>query len=227
MSYERVSCLMFHSTVHSQSSRRGIFSCVYLQTSRISENNQVCLWSVDSPRPCCHGVKVLPVMYSVQFVTLSRSHPTTGPVTLSCVWLQLFVFSSCFAPDETSPASHACLHDTCIKKGALCCSVSCRDALCLCVSLQNKDFSFSSPPSSGNKHHQRSPGEQPGDGSWGFRSRAGDPENHRALLASARLQRRWPPHQRPGRGAHECKRQRRYFIHKFTRLKLFIRKGQK
>lgn len=183
------------------------------------------LWILPDPAVmvwrCCRSCTVYSLSHCL------APHPTTGPVTLSCVWLQLFVFSSCFAPDETSPASHACLHDTCIKKGALCCSVSCRDALCLCVSLQNKDFSFSSPPSSGNKHHQRSPGEQPGDGSWGFRSRAGDPENHRALLASARLQRRWPPHQRPGRGAHECKRQRRYFIHKFTRLKLFIRKGQK
>lgn len=62
--------------------------------------------------------------------------------------------------------------------------------------------------SSGDKYHQRSPGEQPGNGCRGPGARVRDPEDHRAVLPSARLQRRRPPHQRPGRGAHECKRQR-------------------
>lgn len=89
-------------------------------------------------------------------------------------------------------------------------------SLCTClhaasVLRQSGDFSLSS--SSGDKHHQRGPGEQPGDGGRGAGPRAGDPEDHRALLPSARLQRGRPPHQRPGRGAHECKRQLIHSIH--------------
>lgn len=59
----------------------------------------------------------------------------------------------------------------------------------------------------GNKHHQRGPGEQSGDGRRGSGPRAGDPEDHRALLPTAGFQRRRPPHQRPSRGAHDCKKQ--------------------
>lgn len=64
-------------------------------------------------------------------------------------------------------------------------------------------------PFTGDKHHQRRPGKQSGDGGGGSGPRAGDPEDHRALLPSAGFQRRRPAHQRPGRGADERERQRR------------------
>lgn len=61
--------------------------------------------------------------------------------------------------------------------------------------------------SSGDKHHQRGAGEQPGHCGRGPGAGAGDPEDHRALLTSAGLQGGRPPHQRPGRRADECKTQ--------------------
>lgn len=167
---------------------RGFFSCVYWQTSRFSEDSGVCWRSVCDLWTLCDPVAMMwrcSEHQAAGHVQCTVCHIVSLHIPPRVLWCScvsdssfcvcLFVFLAVLPPMRL------------LEHHMLCCSVSCRDALCLCDLLQNKDFSFSSLSSSGNKHHQRSPGEQPGDGSRGSRSCAGDPENHRALLPSARL----------------------------------------
>lgn len=91
-----------------------------------------------------------------------------------------------------SSASHAQLNDSSVNKGAKALYAFCKVSRSL---------------SSGDKHHQRGPGEQPSHRGRGPGAGAGDPEDHRALLTTAGLQGGRPPHQWPGRRADECKTQ--------------------
>ena len=73
--------------------------------------------------------------------------------------------------------------------------------------MQHQETLFCFLSCLGNKHHQRGPGKQPGDGSRGPGPSVGDPENHGALLAPACLQRGRSPHQWPRWGTHACAKQ--------------------
>lgn len=131
--------------------------------------------------------------------------PAAGPVMLFCVQtaalFSLFRLRRDFSSVTCSSSWHMAQ-----RKEISVAALLAESSLCVHLVLQQKEDLFVFPPSSpGNKHHQRGAGEQSRDRGRGSGPRLGDPENHRAVLTSARLQRGRPPHQRPGWGAHERK----------------------